>query len=229
MKAFLKKIRYRLLKNKGIFYPKFVNQWYEYHQSNLRGSINEIKKRQAIYLPYIKQTKNSFLDVGFGRGEFLEIMKKSGLKNIEGVDNNYLFYKSAKKKGFNVHYADALEFLYTTDKKFSGISAFHFIEHLKFFQLFDFLLMCNRKIEKGGLLILETPNIANLQVSSLNFYYDFSHIQKIPPVLLQYLLRFVGFSKIKFLYLHPIKKKLTGEVDQLIFGAQDLGIIARKL
>jgi O-antigen chain-terminating methyltransferase len=228
MKALLKKIKYRLLRNKGIFYPKYINQWYEYHQNHLRGSADEIKQRQEIYLPYIKQTKNSFLDVGFGRGEFLEIVKKAGQKNIEGVDSNYLFYKSAKQKGFNVHYGDALEFLYVTNKKFSGISAFHFIEHLKFPQLFDFLLMCNKKIEKGGQLILETPNINNLQVSSINFYYDFTHVQKITPILLQYLLRFVGFSKIKFLYLHPMKKKLKGEIEQLVFGAQDLGVIAIK-
>ena len=228
MRFLFKWIKYKLFNKKGIFYPKFVNRWYEYHQSNLRGSIDEIKKRQSIYLPYIKKSKKPFLEIGFGRGEFLEIVKKAGIKNIEGVDLNYLFYKSAKEKGFNVYHSDALEFLYLSSKTFSGISAFHFIEHLEFPQLFDFLLMCSKKIEKGGTLILETPNIANLQVSSINFHYDFSHVLKIPPVLLKYLLKFFGFSEIKFLYLHPMKGKLKTETDKLIYGAQDLGVIAIK-
>ena len=134
MKKILKRINFFFNKRRGIFYRKFKDQWYDYHQSNLRGSEEEIKERQKIYLPYIKSLSKkilgkSFLEIGFGRGEFLELLKQSKIQNIEGVDNNLLFFNQAKKKGFDVKYSDALEYLYLTSKTFKGISAFHFIEH----------------------------------------------------------------------------------------------------
>jgi len=234
MKKILKKINYKLFKNRGIFYPKFSDKWYVYHQKKLRGSREEIKTRQKQYLPYINNLpssliNNPFLEVGFGRGEFLELLSSTRLKNIEGVDNNYQFYQSAKKKGQKVYLADALEHLYLSNKIYSGISAFHFVEHLPFPQLFDFLYMCSHKIAKGGLLILETPNIENLQVASITYHYDFTHVQKLPSILLRTLLEFFKFSKVDFLYLNPMKNKLIKETDRLLFGAQDLGVIARKL
>lgn len=233
MKRILKKLNYKLSRQKGIFYPKFADQWSDYHQSKLRGAVEEIKKRQSIYLSYINQISSSikkypFLEVGFGRGEFLELLKSTKLSSIKGVDNNLLFVKNAKKKGFDAYHSDALEYLYLSKDLFSGISAFHFIEHLHFFQLFDFLYMCSHKITKGGKLILETPNIENIQVSSINYYFDFTHIQKITPILLRTLLEFFKFSKIEFLYLHPMKSKLRTNLDKLLYGAQDLGIIATK-
>lgn len=222
------------LLKKPLFWKGFDSHFYAFQQNKLRGTVSEIKERQKIYLPYIKKMnkrvlrKSSFLDCGFGRGEFLELLKKNNIRNTIGVDINTHFIKSAQKKGFTVVQSDILKFLYLSQDRYSGISAFHLIEHLSFPQLFDFLFLCNEKLIKGGILILETPNIENISVSSITFNYDHTHVQRLPKVFLHTLLKFIGFSKIKFLYLHPAKSIVSTEADRLLFGAQDLGVIAYK-
>jgi len=88
---------------------------------------------------------------------------------------------------------------------------------LDFSQLFDLLVLCSKKIVKGGVLILETPNVENIKVGSTSFYLDHTHKLKLPSLLLKTLLKYLGFTKIEFLYLHPDKLE-----------AQDLGVVAYK-
>lgn len=223
MKNIVKRLKYFFFKKKGLFYPKFADNFYAFHQDRLRGSVAEIKKRQSVYLRYIKnipkplKNENYFLDIGFGRGEFIELLRNLRLKNIEGVDTNKEYFQKAKARGYAVYHEDAIRHLYLSKKGYYGISAFHLIEHLDFPNLFDLLLICSKKIVKGGVLILETPNVENIGVGSTSFYLDYTHKLKLPSLLLETLLKYFGFSKIEFLYLQPNKS-----------GAQDLGVIAYK-
>jgi O-antigen chain-terminating methyltransferase len=234
IKKFLKLIKFIYLRKTGLFYNKFQDELYNFQQNYLRGSYKEIKSRQNEYIPFVQslplniKNKNYFLDVGCGRGEFLEILKEIKIKKIIGIDTNKESVIRLQKKSFNVKKIDVLKYLYLTENKFCGISAFHIIEHLTFKQLFDFLILARDTLVKGGVLILETPNIENIIVSSLTFNYDHTHKLKVPKIIIQMLLEYIGFSKIKFLYLHPAKKSNKTQVDKLIYGARDLGIIAYK-
>lgn len=222
MKALLRKIKYQLFKKKGLFYPALANDFYIYHQNILRGSYEKVRERQSVYLKYIKnipkplKNKNYFLDIGFGRGEFIDLLKKQKLKNLEGVDINKEYILTAKKKGYVVFQEDAIRYLYLSEKKYYGISAFHLIEHLDFHQLFDLLVICSKKIVKGGILILETPNVENLKVGATSFFLDYTHKLKLPSFFIKILLEYLGF-KVELLYLHSNDS-----------GAQDLGIIAYR-
>lgn len=230
----LKLIKYYLFKKKGLFYPRFTDDFYTFHQGKLRGSVEEIKKRQSVYLKYIKnisrplKDKYYFLDIGFGRGEFIDLLKEQKLKNIEGVDINKNYVSKAKQKGYIVYHEDALKHLYLSEKQYYGISAFHIIEHLDFYQLFDLLLLCSKKIIKGGVLILETPNVENIKVGSTSFHLDYTHKLKLPSLLIKTLLKYLGFIKIEFLYLQPERKIIKNDIEHLMFSAQDLGVIAYK-
>lgn len=234
MNKMFKKIKYFFYEKRGLFYPRFADDFYTYQQEKLRGSVSEIKKRQSIYLKYIKnvpkelKNKNSFLDIGFGRGEFIGLLKAEKLKNIEGVDINKKYVLNAKKKGYMVFQDDALKYLYLSEKKFYGISAFHLIEHINFNQLFDLMLICSKKLVKGGVLILETPNIENIKVGSNSFNLDYTHKLRMPSLLIKTLLEYLNFKKIEFLYLQPEKKQIKDDVERLIYGAQDLGVVAYK-
>lgn len=229
-----KLVKYYFLRNKALFYPRFADSFYTFQQEKLRGSAKEIKKRQAVYLKYIKNTpkhikdKKFFLDIGFGRGEFIELLKEHKLKNVEGVDINKNYILKAKQKRLIVYHDDGLKHLYLSEKQYYGISAFHLIEHINFNQLFDLLLLCSKKLVKGGVLILETPNVENIKVGSTSFYLDYTHKLKLPSLLLKTLLEYLGFTKIEFLYLQPEKGTIKNGIEQLIYGAQDLGIIAYK-
>lgn len=216
-------IKYYLFKKKGLFYPTLASDFYVFHQNKFRGFYEEIKKRQSVYLKFLETIPQSarrnsyFLDIGFGRGEFINLLKKNKFKNVEGVDINKDYVLASKKKGYNVYYGDGLKHLYLSEKKYYGISAFHLIEHLEFHELFDLLLISSKKLVEGGILILETPNVENVSVGSFSFYLDPTHKLKLPSLLLKTLLEYLGFKKIEFLYLQPNKQ-----------GAQDLGIVAYK-
>lgn len=236
IRTLLKRIKfffYTLL-DKPIFCSRFTDQFYQFQQDRLRGSAAEIKTRQEIYLKYIKNLDNKisteypFLDCGFGRGEFLELLRENNIQNIIGADSNKNFVENMRKKKYDVIHSDIIKYLYLTTMKFKGISAFHLIEHLAFPKLFDFLVLCNKKLVKGGILILETPNVENISVSSTTFYYDHTHIQRLPKVFIQTVLKFIGFAEIEFLYLHPVKPDVTNDVERKIYGPQDLGVIAYK-
>lgn len=234
--AKLMKFHFLYLRNKSLFWHRFSDEFYTFQQDKMRGTPEEIMKKQSIYLRYIKKVpkktrnKHNFLECGFGRGEFLELIEKEKLVKIIGVDTNKKYVIEARKKGLNVFKKDLISFLYFTEEKYSGISAFHVIEHLNFTELFDFLTMAYHKLAKGGVLILETPNIENIIVSSTSFYYDHTHIQKVPREFIDKLLDYIGFSTIIFLPINPIKPKpkLKNRVEEFMFGAQDMGIIAYK-
>lgn len=218
----------------SLFSFRFLDNFYTFHQAKLRGSLKEISARLAVYLPYLKKvkaplrSKYSFLDCGFGRGEFIQLIRSHKLARATGVDTNPEFVADAQKLGIEAIRQDMITHLYLSKEHYCGISAFHVIEHLTFDELFDFLLLAHKKLVKGGVLLLETPNIENVIVSSTSFYYDHTHVQKLPKEVLDKLLDYLGFTRIIFLPLHPIKPKPKGIVERFLFGSQDMGIIAYK-
>lgn len=218
----------------SLFSFRFLDNFYTFHQEKLRGSLEEISARLVVYLPYLKKvkaplrSKYPFLDCGFGRGEFIQLIRSHKLARATGVDTNPEFVADAQKLGIEAIRRDMITHLYLSEERYCGISAFHVIEHLTFDELFDFLLLAHKKLVKGGVLLLETPNIENVIVSSTSFYYDYTHAQKLPREVLDKLLDYLGFTKIMFLPLHPIKAKPKGTVERFLFGSQDMGIIAYK-
>lgn len=217
-----------------LFWQEHEDSFYVFQQKKFRGDFNTIKENQRTYLKYIQnlpqelKEKYAFLDIGFGRGEFLELLKEIHLPKILGVDINSYYVKEAKKKGFQVYQDDAISFLYNTKQKFSGISAFHLVEHLTFPQLFDFLYLIHQKLATGGILILETPNVENLTVSANSFFYDHTHKIKLPPLFLKSLLEYLKFKNIQIIYSSPIRENLTNDLEKAVFGPQDYAIIAYK-
>ena len=87
------------------FYLRFENQF--------RGSPNEIKKRVQFYLPYLTtadagKADRPVLDLGCGRGEWLELLKEHKLK-AHGVDMNAAMIAQCRQRKVDVVLADAIE------------------------------------------------------------------------------------------------------------------------
>lgn len=215
------------------FFPAHEENFYAYQQDRFRGSFDLIKNRQKQYIPYLKTIKNlsklyPFLEVGFGRGEFLEILKETGIQKILGVEVNKMRVSQARTKGFEAKQADAIDFLLRYDGKLSGISAFHLVEHISFEQIFDLLYAAYQKLEEGGLVIVETPNPENLQVGSWSFYIDHTHITKLPSGFLQSIFDYIGYSHIQIIYSSPLKINLKSEIQKMIYGPMDYAVVAYK-
>ena len=173
------------------FYVAFEGQY--------RGSRELIKLRQEKYLPYILLLKRLFgevhaLDLGCGRGEWLELLGEYGVQ-ARGVDLSEAMLAICSQKGFQVSCSDALAALKgAPDNSIQLVSGFHISEHLPFSVLVELVEESFRVLSPGGILILETPNSENLQVASSSFYLDPTHGNPIPSQLLSFLLSHSGFD-----------------------------------
>ena len=192
-------------------------------------------------MPYIKEVVSSpleeVLDVGCGRGEWLELLKENGIK-AKGVDLNSLMIEESSSLGLDTKVQDAIAYLKALeDETLSAISGFHIVEHLPFdilVQLFDESL---RVLKKGGMIIFETPNPENIFVGACSFYTDPTHINPIPPSTLQFLAQNRGFKDVDIHRLHPVKQPIYPDIEKaddintLIFAStkeQDYSIIGYK-
>ena len=208
-----------------------------------RGNREDIKERLAFYLPKLVETgigseAMPVLDVGCGRGEWLELLAENGLK-AAGLDLNRVVLEICRERGLNVMEADAIDYLRgLPEGSLGGVTAFHLIEHLELPQLLDFLEAVRHALKPGGIAIFETPNPNNLLVSSRYFYLDPSHRHPIPPLLGKFLAEARGFERVEILELHPwpeehhVDTRTGGEVaarfNECFYGPQDYAIIGWK-
>ena len=186
-----------------------TKDFYRAFEDKFRGPRELIKSRLEVYLPFVMPLKEIYdkcnvFYIGCGRGEWLEFMTENGF-NATGVDIDDGMLAACKELGLNAINKDALLALKESpDESQVVVSGFHIAEHLPFDPLLRIIKEAKRVLKPGGLLILETPNPANIYVSSNSFYIDPTHNRPIPSELLSFLPEFYGFTRIKVLGLqHP--------------------------
>nr|WP_322664842.1 class I SAM-dependent methyltransferase [Dendronalium sp. ChiSLP03b] len=204
---------------KDLFYYLFENV---FHLADV------VKEKQKIYLKYINPDISKlyrFLDVGCGRGEFLQNLTENNIKCI-GVDLNKLEVDNLKKGGFDVYEADILEYLESHHEQYSGISAFQVVEHLNIEYIHKFLSISFERLVNNGVIIIETVNPHSLYGLS-NFYQDPTHIKPIPPEMLKFILEWHGFKKIEIIY-SSLLPKVTRIFRDEKMNYQDYAVVGYK-
>ena len=213
---------------KDHFYYAFTNRF--------RGSYELISKRLSIYLKILEGHFDSkamkgmlALDLGFGRGEWLDMMKEKSVRCI-GVDSNKLFFNDCKSRDLEVRHIDILDALgEAADETYDLISAFHVVEHFDINIQLHFFSELFRVLKKGGMIFIETPYNANLDVGATGFYHDPTHVRPLHEDLGKFILEYLGFSHIETHHLNPDDSyENDNSVKERISGPRDLAIIAQK-
>lgn len=213
-------------------------------ENYFRGSREEIKNAQSQYLKYY-EGKNNVLDLGCGRGEFLEILKENKI-NAVGVDLYDVYVNYCTEKGLDVKVGDAVKYLASCDKV-DGIFCSQLIEHLKLDQIIELCRLAYEKLEDSSYLVIETPNPMSLAIFTHSFYIDPSHKKPVHPYTMQYLLKKAGFSNIEIVFTESSKllkdvpkinidgnsnyEELNNSLSTIwntLYGSQDYAIIAQK-
>ena len=126
-----------------------------------RGDETAIKQRQATYLHYFQNCTN-VLDIGCGRGEFLELLREHNIAGY-GVDVNQTMIHYCQKKGLNVEEADVFAHLQSLpDNSLDGIFTAQMVEHCSPKHLSRLLQLCFEKLQSQKYLVVETQNPTSL-------------------------------------------------------------------
>ena len=219
-----------------------LDAFYFAFENHFRGTRTEIKERARVYLPCLSEagvgmTEKPVLDVGCGRGEWLELLKENNC-SARGADANTTMVALCRELGLDVTLADAVTHLRSLPARSQGaVTGFHIIEHLPFPILLELMAESWRVLQPSGVAIFETPNPGNVQVGTNNFYIDPSHLHPLPALLSQFLLETVGFTNVRILYLQPCDISsheegadsfMAQRFNEFFYGAQDYAVIGTK-
>lgn len=214
-------------------------EFYRAFEDRFRGCRQLIKSRLEVYLPFIRplvqiaEAKVSkALDLGCGRGEWLELLKEAGV-DPKGVDTDLGMLAGCMELGLSVENKDALKSLKETESDSQMVvSAIHVAEHIEFNKLLDVVREVHRVLVPGGVMILETPNPENPIVSAVGFHLDPTHLKPLPPPLLGFVGEYCGFSRHILLKLQEDKDLLTDTqvtlFQVLSASSPDYAIVAQK-
>jgi len=217
-----------------------LDRFYLDFENAFRGDYSDIQNRFAVYLPYLAEVRSdaaaSVVDLGCGRGEWLDLLGKQGIAAI-GIDSNPVMVASCQQRGLQAECLNAVSFLKNQQPgSLAAITGFHFIEHLPFQEL---IVLCDAALaalRPGGLLIFETPNPENLSVGARSFHFDPTHQRPIIPGVAEFILRQRGFARTEVLSLHPYPddhqvnedSEAARRINRLFYSEQDYAVLAWK-
>jgi SAM-dependent methyltransferase len=214
------------------------DSFYSEFESRHRGSRELILDRlSAAYLPFVRplselQSPPQSVDLGCGRGEWLEIASAEGF-DARGVDLDEGMLQSCFDRGLQAHRRDALEELRgLPDESVALVTAFHLVEHLPFPMVRELTSEAQRVLVPGGLLVYETPNPENVSVGATSFYMDPTHDRPLPSELLDFAVENAGFVRTKVVRLQEDPTVREGKDIRLLQVLQgvsaDYAVVGQK-
>jgi O-antigen chain-terminating methyltransferase len=217
-----------------------LNSFYVAFEDHFRGTREDISDRLKVYLPLIEKANVGtpdapILDVGCGRGEWLELLKESGYIS-RGLDINRFMVEQCQARGLETIEADVINYLQSLPENSLGaITGFHIIEHLPFKTLMRLFSETVRVLKPQGLVIFETPNPDNVLVGSNTFYLDPTHIHPLPSPTVKFMAEMFGLYDTQVITLHPYPEnaKLDGQgiaerFNDHFYGPQDYAFLGYK-
>ncbi len=199
-----------------------------------RGSAEYVKAGQEFYVPYFAGCKG-VLDIGCGRGEFLELLRDAGVA-ARGIDRSRECVDLCRGKGLAAEIADLFAYLLgLPDASLDGIFTAQVVEHLHPERLPEMIRLAAQKLRRGGVLAIETPNPECLAIFATHFYLDPTHARPIPYALLAFYMEEYGLGQIKVHQRSPAVESMPALAElpegfrQAFFGGLDYAIIGKKL
>jgi len=148
----------------------------------------------------IQEKKPTILDVGCGWGNFLDLVKKNQLPYL-GIDLSTQAIKICREKNLDCQMIDLIDLSKTTRQRYSVITFFQVIEHIK--NPLDYLKAAKKLLKKDGILLITTPNNSSplryLFGSHWSAYNTPSHYFFYSNKSLKKLLKMAGFKNTKIM------------------------------
>ena len=221
-------------------------------ENQFRGPRELIRARLESYLPLFA-AGSDVLDIGCGRGEFLELLQARGVR-ARGLDLNQEMVAECRSRGLEAQHGDAVSHLASLpDGALGGLFAAQVVEHLEPEYLLRFIELAFHKLRPGGLMVLETINPACWVAFFESYIRDITHRWPLHPDTLKYFVLASGFTTAEIEWRSPVDAQhrlqsvpvppdaapplqdlveaFNGNVDKLnarIFTHMDYAIVGRR-
>lgn len=229
-------------------FPADPEYRYYHFEENFRGSRETIKSKFESYVKHFLGEKGApVLDLGCGRGEFLELMKEASTPGI-GVDSNRNMVQKCREMGLDVSEGDLLEFLRAQkENSLAGIFCSQVVEHLPPDYLLKLIEAAHARLRPGAPLLLETVNIGSAFGFLQVYTKDLTHRTPVHPDTLKFLVAASGFRNPQVIFTSPVpavaQLKLLDNADdetrrafnenmtklnKLLYDHQEYAVLAHK-
>jgi 2-polyprenyl-3-methyl-5-hydroxy-6-metoxy-1,4-benzoquinol methylase len=199
-----------------------------------RGSEEYVRKSIQFYRPRF-ENRCPVLDIGCGRGEFLEMMRDAGIA-ARGIDLSEESVARCRQKGLEAEQADLFAYLHELPgRSLGGIFCAQVIEHLPPSSLPEMIQLASEKLSTDGLLAIETPNPECLAIFASHFYLDPTHTRPVPHPLVSFYMEESGLGQIEVQRLSPAVESMPAlaslpeDFRDAFFGGLDYAIFGIKL
>jgi 2-polyprenyl-3-methyl-5-hydroxy-6-metoxy-1,4-benzoquinol methylase len=210
----------------GFDYGRFAERF--------RGTEEYVKAGQQFYLPLFAGATD-VLDIGCGRGEFLEMMQGAGIP-ARGIDLSEESVATCRHKGLEAEVADLFVYLeQLPEASLDGIFCSQVVEHLAADRLPEMIRLCASRLRPNGVIAIETPNPECLAIFATHFYLDPTHQRPVPHPLLAFYFEEFGVGNIEVRKLSPAVdsmpaiKSLPEDFREAFFGGLDYAIMGKRL
>jgi SAM-dependent methyltransferase len=217
--------------------PDSMDPLYAALECEVRGTRGEAQERWKVYLPLMPRDA-PVLDLGCGRGEWLELLRREGIA-AHGVDWNRLMVAECRERRLPAEQAEALDYLARVpDGSLGAVTALRVVEQLPFRHLVRLLDEVARVLRPGGTAIFETPNPDNILVACRDFYKDPGRRHPIPSETLRFLVESRGLEPVQVLFLNSLDaaghvpeddgSAVARRFNRYFYGPRDYAVVANK-
>jgi 2-polyprenyl-3-methyl-5-hydroxy-6-metoxy-1,4-benzoquinol methylase len=224
-----------------------LDLWYEPDAFNahFRGDADDIAGRYQELAARLVGC-DPVLDVGFGRGEFLELLRNLDV-DARGIEVEPRLVEWARSRGLRADVGRAVEYMSELEEaSLGGLVMIQVVEHLSSQHLIDVVRLAAEKVRPGGRVVVETVNPMSLYTFAHAFWVDPDHVRPVHPSFLGFLFAEAGFATVERIDRSPvpadeslelmpgedeISKRLNANFDRinaLLFGPQDYAIVATR-
>lgn len=216
-----------------------------------RGSREEVMAKLAAYLPQF-EGHQPVIDLGCGRGEFLELARTAGL-SAYGVEIDSEAVSECRELGLDAREEDLFSHLAAAPGgSLGGVFSSQVVEHLDPATIPELMALVARVLAPGGVAVIETPNPATFATHVHSFWRDPTHTRPVPEAALSFAARSAGLVVQEVVYSSPVPEEerlkplprssgdpevravadafnaTVDRLNQVLFGYQDYALVLSK-
>ena len=198
-----------------------VHGRYRDFEALFRGSREEIQAKQQPYLEFARKHA-PVLDLGCGRGEFLELVGAAGIA-ASGVDLDEAMVAEAVRSGVDALVGDIFDALAgCADESIGLVFSAQVIEHLAPSDMSRLLTEAHRVLAPDGVAVIETVNVHSVRAFRF-FWLDLTHTIPVFPESALQLARSAGFAAAVIFFPESI-----GDTASDLADCGDYAVVAAK-